>query len=334
MDGTLATRLTEAETRLAAATTALEEIAVREQKLTADRQLADEEYQVERARFLDAEVARRQGELGARIADLDREAAADAAREADLGRPLREAGIDSTDATVLDAELATARRELEFARAWAEQVRTRTDDVVREACERIQVIAGPLAGIGADPTAAAQAPFDLLVIDDADTLTEADFADAARLARRWVLIGEPAEIPSGRQRGPRPDLFGRLSAALRHEIWTHEGPRLVCRLYPVRGADRRRLECEPVVDAPHIEVRLFTPPGGDPTLAEVAFPADIPPLTAREYLVRELGEVTYEPRTRTGGWEETPAGSVLQCAPANPTRRLRRSAPASANSPG
>ena len=62
----------------------------------------------------------------------------------------------------------------------------------------------------------------------------------------------------------------------------------MCRLHPVRGPDRRRLECEPVADAPDIELRLFTPPGSDPVLAEVAFPARMTPAAAREYLAREL----------------------------------------------
>jgi hypothetical protein len=317
-DGSLADRLEKADTERAAAVEALSEIAVREQKLAADRQLADEEFRSDRGRFLDAEIARRQAELDARIADLDREIAADAAREAERSGPFREAGVDTPDAAALDTEAAAGRRELEFARGWADEVSRRTDDLVREACAAVQVVAGPVAGIEADPTAAAGAPFDLLVIDDADRLPEADFHAAARLARRWVLIGESVDVPTGRQREPRPDLFARLAAALRHDIWVHDGRRLVCRLSPVRGADRRRLECEPVADAPHIELRLFTPPDGDPTLAEVAFPGDTPPATAREYLVRELGEVTCEPHTRTGAWEQTPAGPVLRFAPTDP----------------
>lgn len=321
LDGTVAERLAEAESQLAAATAELEEIAVREQKLAADRQLADDENQAERARFLDAEVARRRADFDARLADLDHQAAADAAHEADLARRLREDGIDAPTAGALDAELAAARRELAFVRGWAEQVRTRTEELVREACQPVQVVAGPVAGIGSDLVAAAHDPFDLLVIDDAHRLAEADFIIAARLARRCVLVGEMADVPTGRRTQPRPDLFTRLTAALRHEVWTREGPRLVCRLYPVRGADRRRLECEPVADAPHIELRLFTPNGGDPTLAEVAFPGDTSPAVAREYLVHELGEVTCEPRTRTGVWEATAAGPVVRFGPpdASPT---------------
>jgi len=232
-----------------------------------------------------------------------------------LIRPLRDAGIDTSNATALESELTATRQELDLARNWANEVHARTDQIVREACGPVQVVAGPVAGIGGDPTAAAHAPFDLLVIDDAHRLAEADFTAAAKLARRSVLTGEPVGVPNGRARTARPDLFARLTGALRHEIWTHEGPRLVCRLYPVRGAARRRLECDPVVDAPDIELRLFTAPGGEPTLAEVAFPDTTTPAAAREYLVRELGEVTCEPRGRSGTWSETPSGLVLRFGP-------------------
>src|SRR5204862_418794 len=73
-----------------------------------------------------------------------------------------------------------------------------------------------------------------------------------------------------------------------------------------------------VADAPDIELRLFTPPGGDPTLAEVAFPATTAPAAAREYLVRELGEVTCEPRVRAAAWAESPAGPILRFGPPDP----------------
>jgi hypothetical protein len=317
-DGTLAMRLAGAEAELAGANEAMAEVVVREQKLAADRQLAAEEFAAERARFLDAEVTRRQTELDARLGDLERQLVADAAREAERARSLRDGGIGSADQAAVDDELAAARRALDFARGWANEVHSKTKELVREACAPIQIVAGPVAGISSDPTAAAHAPFDVLVIDDAHRLAEPEFTAAARLARRWVLIGEPADIPTGRARGTRPDLFARLPAALRHDIWIREESRLVCRLYPVRGADRRRLECEPVVDAPDIELRLYTPPGGEPALAEVGFPDTTAPAAAREYLVRELGEVTCEPHGRTAIWEAPPAGPAIRFAPADP----------------
>ncbi|HEX3147127.1 MAG TPA: AAA domain-containing protein [Gemmataceae bacterium] len=316
-DGTLTARLGEASASLAAATTALDELAVREQKLAADIQRAEEEHAAERARFLDAEVARRDVELDVRIEALARDITTIAKREESLADELRSAASDISNSAAMQEELAAARQALEFARGWARQVEGHVDQLVREACRTIQVIAGPVAGIASDANVATQAPFDLLIIDDAHRLAEADFLAAARLARRWVLVGEPAEAPTGRHRTSRPDLFARLLSAQRHHIWSNDGNRLVCRLYPVRGTDRKRLECEPVADAPEIELRLFTPPNGDPTLAEVAFPSTIAPAAAREYLFRELGEVTCEPRGRTPVWEESASGPIVRFGPSD-----------------
>jgi hypothetical protein len=317
LDDGVAARLAAAEGRLAAAKAALDELAVREQKLAADRRLAEEEHAADRARLMDAEVARRRAELTDQAAQFERAAAADCAREAELLAVIRHAGIDPAGGRAsAEAELEAARRELEFARGWAADVQAQTDELVRDACTPVSVVAGPIAGVGDDSSLGSES-FDLLVVDDAHKLTEADFLAAARLARRWVLVGEPAQFPVGRQRNPRPDLFARLAAGLPHEVWVRDGARLICRLHPVRGADRRRLECEPVVDSPDIELRMLTPPDGDPILAEVAFPERTTAAAAREYLCRELGEVTCQPAARTGVWESSPGGPVLRFGPAD-----------------
>jgi hypothetical protein len=308
-------RLAAAEDRLAAAKAALDEIAVREQKLAADRRLAEAEHAADMARLIDAEVARRRADLDADAARIESAAAADVARETELRARARKAGADP-DRTVdqAAADLAAARSELDAARRWAAEVQARTDELVREACTPPSVVAGPVAGVG-DDRELGGGRFDLLVIDDAHLLTESDFLAAARLAQRWLLIGEPVEVFHGRGKGARPDVFARLAAALRHEVWAREGNGVVCRLHPVRGADRKRLECEPVVDAPDIELRLFTPPDGAPALAEVSFPERMSPATAREYLCRELGEVTCQPRLRTGVWETTADSTIVRFGP-------------------
>lgn len=312
-------RLAAAEQRLAAENEALAEVAIRDKKCAADRQLAEEEQAALVARLLDAETARRLAELDTCATELGTAAAADAAREAALAARLRAAGVNWTERAAGSDALAAARLDLDFARDWAARVETGADEIVREACAAVSVVAGPIGCVAADPWFANVGPFDLLIVDDAQRLSEADFLPAARLARRWVLVGGAGEGPS--RRGPRAngaDLLGRLAAALRHQIWEMEGGRPVCRLHPVRGGERRRLECEPVADAPDIELRLFTPPGAEPILAEVAFRDGTTPVSAREYLFRELGEVTCQPRTRTGVWESTPDGPVLRFGPAEP----------------
>jgi len=325
LDSTLTARLAEAEGRLATAKSELEELAVREQKLAADRRLADEEYAAEHSKLVESEVGRRREELHARIAHIEQAATAERGREPQLDCLVRQAGIDPAGgSSAIDAEREAVRRELESARARTADIHTRLDDLVREACRNPEVVAGPVSGTAEDTELGS---FDLLVVDDAHRLAEAEFVSVAKLAHRWVLIGEPTEVAKGRPHGPRPDLFARLTSALQHEVWGHEGKRLVCRLYPVRGNDRRRLESEPVADAADIELRLFTPPGSDPTLAEVAFPERFTPATAREYLVRELGEVTCQPRTRTGAWTASPEGSTLRFGPPDPNNVITEIGP-------
>ncbi|HKB03806.1 MAG TPA: AAA domain-containing protein [Gemmataceae bacterium] len=315
LDKDLAARLAAAEGRVAMARTALDELSIREQKLAADRRLAEEEHAADRARLIEAEVARRRAALDEHTGRRDREAAADRGRDEQLLTALRHAGVDPSGGLVsADAELDAARRHLEVARGSAAEVQSRTDDLVREACARVDVVAGPVAGIAADADLGGES-FDLLLVDDAHKLTEAELLAAAPLADRWVLVGESGQPSDGRTRNSSPDLFARLAAALPHEVWVHDGSRLVCRLHPVRGTDRRRLECEPVVDSPDIELRMMTPPGGEPILAEVAFPGQTSPDTAREYVCRELGEVTFQPCARTADWEDSPTGPVLRFGP-------------------
>jgi hypothetical protein len=318
-DSKFGDRKTEAEARLAMARIALGELAVREQKAVGDRRLADDEYSAERARFFEEECTRRRIDLSARIAELDRLLAADNSRDGELVGELRRLGGDPAGGRApAESNLERARFEIEQSRARAADVRARLETLAQQAFEHVSVVAGPVASAAADTEVLAAAPFDLLIVDDAHRLAEADFIAPARLARRWLLIGEPAYVPTMRNRTPQPDLFARLTTALRHDIWVRDETRFVCRLYPVRGADRRRLECEPVADAPDIEMRLFSPPGEQPTLAEVAFPVATEPGLAREYLRRELGEVTCDPRSRTANWESVEGQISVRFGPPDP----------------
>src|SRR5206468_10812780 len=58
----------------------------------------------------------------------------------------------------------------------------------------VNLVAGTTASITIDAEFgdAHKATFDLLILDEAQQLTESEFIVAARRARRWVLLGEPA----------------------------------------------------------------------------------------------------------------------------------------------
>jgi hypothetical protein len=135
-------------------------------------------------------------------------------------------------------------------------------------------------------------------------------------AKRWVLVGEPAQpVPAMTRSRPviaksaprknlpaAPSLFTRLWDELHHETWTLEAERLCCRLHPVSAADRRLLEKETVEDRADIELRILNRPSGDSLLAEVLFPSKMCIAEAKEYLFRELGEIPCLSRIRSARW--------------------------------
>ncbi len=318
-DTTLSSRLVQAQARLTAATASLEELALREQKLAVDCRKAEEDFAAERSRMTESEVAQRAAELSERLRAIAAEGPADENRERELSSRF---SVPKGGRSALLAEVGAAREHAEAARAKLVDVTTRLEELVREETQKILVVAGSSTDIAADLELSNSPAFDAVVIDDAHRLSENDFHAAAHLAKKWILLGQPCEKLSGRQRTARPEPFARLADSLPHGVWVREGSRLICRLSAVRGPDRRRLECEPVADAPDIELRLFNPPDGTPTLAEVVFPDRIEAAAAREYVFRELGEVTCQPRTRSANWETTPTGIVARFGPANPESKL------------
>jgi hypothetical protein len=69
----------------------------------------------------------------------------------------------------------------------------------------------------------------------------------------------------------------------------------------VPAAARNKLHREPVADRPDVELRIHTPPDGEPELAEVAFPGGTQVGQAIEYLFQQLGELPAGPDPC---WEE------------------------------
>jgi hypothetical protein len=150
----------------------------------------------------------------------------------------------------------------------------------------INVGAATPAALAADPYFGAghREPLDLLVALAAHEFTDDDLVAAARLTRRWLLIGEPA--------APNPDAgFVRLWQHLHCDPWAREDERVVYHLRPVPPDRRARLDREPVADRPDVELRIDAPPDRLPELAQMAFPAGAPIARAVEYVFQELGEL-------------------------------------------
>jgi hypothetical protein len=202
------------------------------------------------------------------------------------------------------------RRDLDFARAWADGLEPLLEALPGRLLEAVNLVAATPASLAADAHFGdgRRGPFDLLIVMEAHAFTDGDLLTTARRARRWVLIGEPAAIetrdtnksrrqsgryrPSSESRASSPASgFTRLWQLLHCDPWGKEGQRVVCRLRPVPPDRRGRLEREPVADRPDVELRFHTPSGGTPELAEVAFPAGTAIARAIEFVFTELGEL-------------------------------------------
>jgi hypothetical protein len=195
-----------------------------------------------------------------------------------------------------------------------------------------------------------QAGFDLLIVEEAHQVTESEFLAASRRGRRWVLVGEPAaeaeEPPAPRQTErarwggrparvtvPRPGLFQRIWRNLHTDPrrlpagWFLRDGRLVCRLRPVPPEQEPWVEREHVADRPEIELRIVAPPrgrrqpgeggeprerGDGPQLAEVIFPGSFSVPEAKEYIYRELEELTVQARGPGVRWVEGPGRLALE----------------------
>lgn len=285
------------------------ELTDREAKLRADAQAADRAFAAERDELIGAEAVARRADLDARLtalaADRDEAAGRFAVRVKELDRfklpapaQLTPEAVDRVTADLL-ARRAAAESRRAAARARLDELARAGADLARQALADVRVVVGTPGSVGADPVFGAfdaEPPFDRLVLDHAEELTEADVDGLSPLAGRWVLAGDAA--PRGgpvRGRPADPPLLARLVRRLDRSPWAVEGDRLVARLRPLPPDARRRLTREPVLDRPEIELRFAADGDGDPVLAEVAFPAGTPVFEAKQFLAAEVGEVLLRP---------------------------------------
>lgn len=245
------------------------------------------------------EVAARGAPFAARQAELDAEAVQieQAIRESlppatlddtvENGSPAHAAGLD------LERELAVARtRRQELAEAGP--------DLPRRLLAETHIVVGTPGSMENDPVfSALAAPFDRLVLDHAEELTEEALDRLAPLAARWVLAGDAAApIPTangrpGRTRSIEPSLLCRLARRFDREPWSLEGDRLIIRRAHLAPAQRSALVREPLIDHPDVELGVFG--DGEPVLAEISFPASTAIPAAKSFLFTQLGEVVLRP---------------------------------------
>jgi hypothetical protein len=293
------------------------------------RQLADS-YDSQRGQLITAETTHRQAIQDKRLAEYGRQwagiegewhrlcgALSPAAPRPD-GFTL--AAISSTRDIWL-AKMKQTEEELSFARQWAVQLEKGPETIAGQLPQFVNLVAATPAGLAADAhfgeagsgKASQPVNFDVLIVDEAEQLTVADFSRLAPRARRWVLVGEPSFSPGAPTR-----FFDRLWDTLHCDPrrlpyrWFHEGDRLCCRLRHITEEERRGLETESVADSPEIELRILSKPSAQPVLAEIAFPGTTPLDQAKQFVFTQLDELAVRPVTHSLRWLDGPDHIVLR----------------------
>ncbi len=323
----------EAQNALTAAKAQIEELADQTRH-------GDQELQANLERVQAAEVQRRLEEIQAQenplqlaLDQLDQQwAEAGRGLESELPPAARtEEALDAARLAWQD-QFHHDEETCQFARQWLAFLQQPGDHLEERFHSWINVVAGTIAAFTQDQhfgNSSREEIFDLLVLEEADQITEAEFLKLARRARRWVLIGEPghpfgcvgqgaglqdltaAQRPASRDLGPATFL-----QKLWHQLhwdprrlpfaWGRDGDRLCCRLRLVPAEQRRWLETERVADSPDIELRILSLPRLAPTLAEVVFPAATTLAQAKAFIYRELQEVPVQAPGRAATLEEHP----------------------------
>jgi hypothetical protein len=236
------------------------------------------------------------------------------------------------------AQRARDEQSRELACQWAAYLETSAGELAGRLRAYANVVAAPLTALTPDGHLGAAGNgdglYDLLVVEEAERISEADLLRAARRARRWVLVGEPSWLgesapreAAGLRSRSRPraapaalqaSCFQRLWAHLHCDpsrlpyVWARENNRLCCRLYPVPLEQRNRLETESVADFPEVELRILNLPRATPVLAEVVFPPAITIQQAKTYIFRELQELPVQALGPTVYWVERPDAVILE----------------------
>jgi hypothetical protein len=349
--GDVSARIREQQELLRPALSALEEVKHQQIRLEEDRQRRHRDGQGELEGRIGEEIQRRLQLGSAEKALLQREQAALEARWREQKHQLSSDSPQLAECTVpihdacqheLQARISQTRSEIDTARSWREALPRKGDQILARLREAIQVVATPLSACADDKllrAAGQHHSFDLVIVDDAHRLPDANPWPWVQRAARWVFVGESASSPAsdakaGQRRGSassgrrgntgNTSLMARLAQSLLWPIWQLDGQRLRCRMLPITADQRRRLEVEPVADSPEIELHILCLELGEPTLAEVTFPASFSLEHAKLFLFRELEEVPVParlPRWEEVGsqirlsWSEEAAGQKVEYAP-------------------
>jgi hypothetical protein len=272
----------------------LVQLADREAALIAECESITRRNAEEREALIASEIATLSLPLSARLAELDAESQQ---VERDLRDLLPRAASDDTVENGVAASSEHLERELAVARTRQQELAEAGADLPRRLLAETGIVVGTPGSVACDPVfEALDQPFDRLILDHAEELTETEFDRFAPLAARWILAGDAAApaypVANGRPRSRAAEatLLCRLARFLDREPWAIDGDRLIVRLMHLTPAQRAGLVREPVLDHPDVMLGVATL-DGQPALAEIAFPAATLLPAAKSFLISQLGEV-------------------------------------------
>lgn len=302
-------------------------------QITEEKHRRQEQFNQERAAHLGREIEARRQVLLLQQKTLEAEAGQlDAEWHALCGR-LDASCAQRTAEAVASAHQAWQQKKKndeqhhQFAQQWTKFVQESGPSLAAKLPSFANLLAGTIIRWHTDGTfrEAGAARVDLLIVEDAETLTEADLLKLSRQAQRCVLVAqalaEPTPAPTVAEQASRALLpaplvsvtcWNKLWQTLGGEAgcwpcaWQREQGRLVCQLMPLSAEDRQHLEGEGLADAPDIELRILHRPRTQPCLAQVIFAPHGTFADAFRFMVCEVQEFPLEPLGRTGWWSEDP----------------------------
>ncbi len=340
--GNTASRCAELEDARQQIQTSLDALQEQIRSLNLEREQAESNFQEQRAHLVNEEVARRIAELSGEESALQQELDRLQPEWQSACQNLGPESSRPAEMTVLATQSARAdwERELEraqeqqaFAREWAAFLEQAPEELSRRLPDYVNLVAATTTSLTADEHfgdpgrngSVRPVHFDLLVLEDADRVTEAELLAVARRARRWVLVGEP-ETGDWKPRAKsaasslQPPVFQCLWQHLHSDprslpyAWLLENERLLCRLRPVPAEQRPWLEKESVADHPDVELRILSVPRGQPALAEIVFPPSMTIDRAKQYIFQELQELPVRATAHSLRWVEEGDRLVLRLA--------------------
>ena len=311
--------------------------------LAEQRRQLEATNQAELQDLIRGETARRQQEFSADQTVLERERQQLVGTWQPLCEAIEPAELRPSQVSLTEIEAARERWQqqsrrddegCQFARQWADYLDQAGEQQLPRLPALANLMAGPTGALacGRDWSEASSSAFDLVVVEEAEAITESELLRLAMHAPRMLLVGHSVqELPpsSGPGKTPRtlhglqplPVCWTRLWQALADDLgelpytWQREGERLVCHLAVVRPEDVRHLESESLADAPEIELNILNLPRCRPLLARVSFPGHFTIPQATAFINRELEELPIQPLGRTGWWQETPTAWILHLGP-------------------